>query len=231
MKQYSAGFSLRRNQWNVFCWHRLLSSENWVKWYYISEIVFFFRLFHLILSRQCWDRFILVFVILFLQIIPLNLDLKVLKQIYPYSLVWRMSRDGKLHGSDMSHATTASPKPSLRVPWRVGDAMVGRGNAGWTTWESGHFCPCQNCSQGPPYRKDWKRISAESPLMSPWRCKRSRDWKWTELCQMNGHCKRLRFLLVCPLWSVWRQTNAIKTLGQLFSSPLPPPSPPQNVLE
>ena len=153
MKQYSAGFSLRRNQWNVFCWHRLLSSENWVKWYYISEIVFFFRLFHLILSRQCWDRFILVFVILFLQIIPLNLDLKVLKQIYPYSLVWRMSRDGKLHGSDMSHATTASPKPSLRVPWRVGDAMVGRGNAGWTTWESGHFCPCQNCSQWPPAEK------------------------------------------------------------------------------
>ena len=28
------------------------------------------------------------------------------------------------------HATTAFPKPSFGSPWRVGDAVVGRGNAG-----------------------------------------------------------------------------------------------------
>ena len=28
----------------------------------------------------------------------------------------------------------------------VGDAMVGRGNAEWTTSKSGHPCSCQNCS-------------------------------------------------------------------------------------
>ena len=43
----------------------------------------------------------------------------------------------------------ASPNPSFRVPWRVGNAVVGRGNAGWTTSKGGHPCPCQNCSQGP----------------------------------------------------------------------------------
>ena len=46
------------------------------------------------------------------------------------------------------HATTASPKPPLRAPCRVGDAVVGRGNAGWTTPKSGHPCPRQKCPQG-----------------------------------------------------------------------------------
>ena len=62
------------------------------------------------------------------------------------SLFWQLFRDGNLHGSGMSHATTASQKPSFRAPWRVDDAVVGRGNAGWTTSKSGR----QNCSQGPP---------------------------------------------------------------------------------
>ena len=53
----------------------------------------------------------------------------------------------------MSHATTASPKLSFKAPWRVGDAVVGRGNAGWTTAKSGHPCQCQKCSQGPPAEK------------------------------------------------------------------------------
>ena len=38
-----------------------------------------------------------------------------------------------LHGSGMSHATKASPKPSFRAPWRVGDAVADKGNAGRTT--------------------------------------------------------------------------------------------------
>ena len=37
------------------------------------------------------------------------------------------------------------PKPSFGSSWGVGDAVVGRGHAGWTTsqWTSMH--PCRNC--------------------------------------------------------------------------------------
>ena len=69
------------------------------------------------------------------------------------NLLWQLSRDRYLHGSSMSNATTASPKSSFRAPWRVGDAVVGTGNAGWTMSSSGHPCPYQNCSQGPPADK------------------------------------------------------------------------------
>ena len=62
----------------------------------------------------------------------------------------------KLHGLGMLDAKTASPKPFFRAPWRASDAVVGRGNAGWTTSKSGHICPCQNCSQGPPAEKTWR---------------------------------------------------------------------------
>ena len=41
-------------------------------------------------------------------------------------------------GSGMSHAMRASPKPFFRAPWRMGDPVVSRGNAGWTTSKSGH---------------------------------------------------------------------------------------------
>ena len=54
-----------------------------------------------------------------------------------------------LHGSGISQATTASPKPSFRAPWRVGNSVVGRGKAGRATLKSGHSCPCQSGSQGP----------------------------------------------------------------------------------
>ena len=37
-----------------------------------------------------------------------------------------------------------------RTPWRVGDALIGTGNTGWTTSKGGHPCPCQNSSQRPP---------------------------------------------------------------------------------
>ena len=43
--------------------------------------------------------------------------------------------------------------PSFRAPWRVGDAVVGREDAGRATSESGHPCPCQNCLQRPPAEK------------------------------------------------------------------------------
>ena len=70
-------------------------------------------------------------------------------------------------------------KPSNRGPWRVDNTMVSRENARWTTSKSGRPCPCQNCSQGPPAKKDWNRISAELSLMSPQQPNQSRDW--TEL--------------------------------------------------
>ena len=59
------------------------------------------------------------------------------------------------HGSGMSNAMTASQKPSFRALWRVGDAVVDRGNAGWTTSKTGLPCPCQNLS-----------------LIHIWRCRR-----------------------------------------------------------
>ena len=54
------------------------------------------------------------------------------------NLIWQLFWDGNLHGSDMLHATTASSKPSFSMPRRVGKAVVGRGNAGWTTSKSGN---------------------------------------------------------------------------------------------
>ena len=65
------------------------------------------------------------------------------------NLFWQLSREGNMHGSGMSHASTASPSLSFRAPWRVDDAVAGRGNAGWTTPTSGHPRPYKNCSQGP----------------------------------------------------------------------------------
>ena len=108
------------------------------------------------------------------------------------NLFWQLSRDGNFHGSGMSHATTASPKPSFRATCRVGDAMVGRGNAGWTTSKSGHPCPCQICLKG------WMRISAESSFMStpplhstppptPTRPNRPRDWTEQLKGLVSGH--------------------------------------------
>ena len=44
----------------------------------------------------------------------------------------------------------ASPKLSFKAPWRMGDAVVSRGNAGQTTSKSG--CPCPCCGQ---QRKCW----------------------------------------------------------------------------
>ena len=55
-----------------------------------------------------------------------------------------------------THTHTHTPQPSFWAPWRGGNAVVGRGNAEWTTSKSGHPCPCQNCSRGPPAEKTEK---------------------------------------------------------------------------
>ena len=61
------------------------------------------------------------------------------------SLYWQLSRDGNSQGSGMSRTTTASLKSSFTAPSMVGDAVVDRRNAEWTTPKSGRPCPCQDC--------------------------------------------------------------------------------------
>ena len=79
-----------------------------------------------------------------------------------------------------SHATTTSQKPSSRAPWRVGAAVVGIVNAGWTTSKCGHPCPCQNCSQGLSEEKTGRSL-LNRPSCSPdkpiWQVI---DLNWTE---------------------------------------------------
>ena len=45
-----------------------------------------------------------------------------------------------------SWCLTVSPEPSFRASCSVDNAVVGRGNAGWTTSKSGHPYPYRNCS-------------------------------------------------------------------------------------
>ena len=86
-----------------------------------------------------------------------------------------------LQGSGMSQALTASPKPPLRASWRVGDTVVNRGKAGWTTSKSGHPCPCQNCSQGPPAEKNWRKSRLNRPSCPPPTTQSMKGLNWTEL--------------------------------------------------
>ena len=72
--------------------------------------------------------------------------------------MYNLSRDGNAHGSGMSRATAVYAKPSFRAAWRVG--VVGRGNAGWTTSKTTLPMP-------ELFTRAWKRISAESSLLSP----------------------------------------------------------------
>ena len=72
-----------------------------------------------------------------------------------------------LHDTGMSRAMIASPKPIFRAPWRVGDAVVDRGIAGWTTSKSGHPCPRQNCSRWPPAEKTGRGSLLNRPSCPP----------------------------------------------------------------
>ena len=67
----------------------------------------------------------------------------------------------------MSHVATPSHKPSFRTPWRVGDTVVDRGNAGWTTPKSGHPCPYQSFSEGPSAEKTGKGSLLNRPSCPP----------------------------------------------------------------
>ena len=88
--------------------------------------------------------------------------------------------------------TTTSPEPSFGASWRLGDAVVGRGNACWTISKSGHPCPGQSCSQGPPAGK-----AGRGSLLNRLSCLpgdtigqgAGQNWPnwtdWTELTELN----------------------------------------------
>ena len=67
----------------------------------------------------------------------------------------------------MSHTLKASSKPSFGAPWRVSNTVVSRRNAGWTTSNSGHVCPCQNCSQRSPAGKTGRESMLNHSLCTP----------------------------------------------------------------
>ena len=50
---------------------------------------------------------------------------------------------------------------------RQASQQEGAGNAGWTTSKSGHPCPCQNCSLGPPAKKTGSGSLLNRPSCSP----------------------------------------------------------------
>ena len=83
------------------------------------------------------------------------------------NLFWQLPRNGNLHSSGVLQATTAFPKPFFRAFWRVGDAVISRRNAGWTTSKCGHPYPCQNCSQGPPAEKAGEGSLRNRPSCPP----------------------------------------------------------------
>ena len=48
------------------------------------------------------------------------------------------------------------------TPWRMGDAVVGRGNAGRKKAKTGHPCPCENCSERPSEEKTGRGSTNQS---------------------------------------------------------------------
>ena len=57
--------------------------------------------------------------------------------------------------------------PSFRAPWRVGDAKISRGNAGWTTSKCGCPCPRKIRSKWPPAEKAGRESLLNCPLCLP----------------------------------------------------------------
>ena len=102
----------------------------------------------------------------------------------------QLLRNGNLHGSGMSQTRSASP----RAPWRTRDAVVGRGNAGWTLSKNGDPCTCQNCSQKPPAEKTGRRSLLNRPSCLP-----DDTGDWTELNWFRIHHSFV-LLLSFNLW-------------------------------
>ena len=91
-----------------------------------------------------------------------------LKQLsYRKLLYWRLSRDRNSHGSGRSRATTASPKPPFRATWRMGDAVVRQRKRWMDNVKEWTIMPMPELLTIASRRKDWNRISAETPVMFP----------------------------------------------------------------
>ena len=80
-----------------------------------------------------------------------------------------------------SWQTLQNQPADFRAPLKVGEAVVGRENAGWTTSKREHPCPCQNCSQWPPGERTGRGslLNCHVPTMT----RSVKGLKWTE---MNG---------------------------------------------
>ena len=74
-------------------------------------------------------------------------------------LLAAVKRGWNLHGLGMS--------PVFRASWRLDDAVVSRGNAGWTMSKSGHPYPYQNYSRWPPAEKIGKASLMNCPSCPP----------------------------------------------------------------
>ena len=57
--------------------------------------------------------------------------------------------------------------PSRHLGGWAFNAVVGRGNAGWTTSKHRYPCPCKNCSQGPPAEKTGRGFLLNRPSCPP----------------------------------------------------------------
>ena len=80
-------------------------------------------------------------------------------------------------------------KPFLRAPCKAGEAVDGRGNAGWMTSKSGYPCPCQNRSQWPRAEKTGRQSLLNRTFISPWSVK---GLNWTKQSQRNISGRRQR---------------------------------------
>ena len=100
------------------------------------------------------------------------------------NLFWQLSRDGNLHGLIMSHAKTASQKPSLRAPWRIGDVVVGRVKSWMNNIKKWTSLPMPDLFTMAFCRKDCKGISAPLSVMFRRRTNWWRDWTELKLCKL-----------------------------------------------
>ena len=77
----------------------------------------------------------------------------------------QLSRDGNLHGSGMSQATTTSPKPSSRVPWMVTPYFSSEEMLDGQHQRVDIAVQAGTAHNG-LLREDWEGIFVESSLMS-----------------------------------------------------------------
>ena len=131
-----------------------------------------------------------------------NVDIQENFLVGSQNLFWQLSRDGNSRMvSGMSRATTASPKPSFRVPWnRLKKCRIDK-------VKKKVDIPAKARTAQNSLSQGWKRISAESSVMSPTQPSRSRDW-----IELNW--RRIKLVLViCGLWFRLDMTFAADYIG------------------